>query len=168
MKNLLIALYIFLSIIRGGSAVFAEHKPGHQDVSPLGTGAIVESSHADVKKYQACPHCGMDRDKFAGTRMLITFSDGSSVGLCSIHCTITELKANRGRMVKAVEVADLNTRKLIAVEKAIWVIGGSRKGVMTRVAKWAFEKKDDADAFIRKNGGKLATYKEVLALAEKE
>lgn len=67
-----------------------------------------------------------------------------------------------------VEVADLNSKKLVDAEKATWVIGGSRKGVMTRTPKWAFAQKDDAVAFVNKNGGKLATYKEALTMAEKE
>ncbi len=38
-------------------------------------------------------------------------------------------------------VADYGTKKLIDAEKAIWVVGGSVQGVMTRNAKWAFENK---------------------------
>jgi nitrous oxide reductase accessory protein NosL len=110
----------------------------------------------------------MDREKFAHSRMLITYTAGSSVGVCSIHCAATELKAGKGKTVRVVEVADLNSKKLVDAEKAIWVIGGSRKGVMTRTPKWAFAKKDDAAAFVSKNGGKMATYKEALTLAEKE
>ncbi|MDD2308955.1 MAG: nitrous oxide reductase accessory protein NosL [Desulfuromonadaceae bacterium] len=128
----------------------------------------MESTYADVKMHQACPHCGMDREKFAHSRMLITYSDGTSVGVCSIHCAVTELKANRGKKIKMVEVADLDTKKLVDAEKAIWVIGGSKKGVMTRTPKWAFAHKADAVAFVGKNGGQLATYKDALALAGKE
>jgi hypothetical protein len=110
----------------------------------------------------------MDREKFSYSRLLITYTDGTSAGVCSIHCTATELKASKSKTATSVEVADLNSRKLIDAEKAAWVIGGSRKGVMTKTAKWAFAKKDDADAFVKKHGGKSATYKEALALAEKD
>lgn len=165
MKKRFISLFISACMILSGGAVLAEHKAGHMESNHS---AAAESGHADVKMHQACPHCGMDRDKFAHSRMLITYSDGSSVGVCSIHCAVTELKANKSKTVKAVEVGDLNSKKLIDAEKATWVIGGSRKGVMTRTPKWAFAKKDDAAAFIKKNGGKLASYKEALALAEKD
>ena len=35
-------------------------------------------------------------------------------------------------------------------------------GVMTRNAKWAFEKKEDAEKFIKANGGKQATFDQVI------
>jgi copper chaperone NosL len=168
MKKQLAALIAAVSLTLGGGAALAEHKPGQMEGHQHGAAATAESVNADVKAHQACAHCGMDREKFAHSRMLITYADGSSAGVCSIHCTATELKASKGKKVKAVEVADLNSKKLISAEKATWVIGGSRNGVMTRTPKWAFAKKDDAAAFISKNGGKLATYKEALTLAEKE
>lgn len=168
MKKQLVALFASAFLTLSGGAALAELNSGHMEGHQHAAGTAAESIHADVKMHQACPHCGMDREKFAHSRMLVTYSDGSSVGVCSIHCTVTELKSNKGKMVKTVEVADLNTKKLVDAEKATWVIGGSRKGVMTRTPKWAFAGKDDAAAFISKNGGKLATYKEALALAEKE
>ena len=168
MKKNLVALFATVSMILGGGAALAESKPGHMEGHQNGSGAAVESIHADVKMHRACPHCGMDREKFAHSRMLVTYTDGSSAGMCSIHCVATELKANKTRVVKMVEVADLNSKKLVDAEKATWVIGGSRKGVMTKTPKWAFAAKDDANAFISKNGGKLATYKEALSLAEKD
>jgi len=53
-------------------------------------------------------------------------------------------------------VADYNTKKLLPAEKAVWVIGGGKTGVMTKRAKWAFSDKQGADAFIQKNGGLIA------------
>ncbi|HSB06423.1 MAG TPA: nitrous oxide reductase accessory protein NosL, partial [Thermodesulfobacteriota bacterium] len=49
------------------------------------------------------------------------------------------------------------TKGLIDGEKAFWVIGGNKMGVMTKRAKWAFAKKDDAEKFIKENGGANAT-----------
>jgi len=167
MGKRLVALVAAVSLAFGGGAALAGQKPGYMG-GIHGAVTATGPHHSDIKMYQACPHCGMDRGKFAHSRMLITYSDGSSAGVCSIHCTATELKAGKGKTVKVVEVADLNSKKLVKAEKATWVIGGSRKGVMTRVPKWAFAKKDDASAFIGKYGGRLATYKEALNLAEKE
>ncbi|MBV5340972.1 MAG: nitrous oxide reductase accessory protein NosL [Deltaproteobacteria bacterium] len=168
MKNQFIALFVTVCMTQSGGAALAEMTPGHMEGHQHAMGTAMESAHADVKMHQACPHCGMDREKFAHSRMLITYSDGTSVGVCSIHCVVTELKAQKGKVIKMVEVADLNTKKLVDAEKATWVIGGSKKGVMTRNPKWAFAQKADAIAFISKNGGQLATYKDVLALAGKE
>ena len=168
MKVYLFTLFAAATLVMSGGAALAEQAPGHAEGHQHSSAANEVSAHADVKKHQACPHCGMDREKFSHSRMLITYADGYSVGTCSLHCAATELKAAKGKAVKAVEVADLNTKKLIDAEKATWVIGGSRKGVMTRVPKWAFASKDAAAGFIKRNGGALATYKEALAQAEKE
>jgi nitrous oxide reductase accessory protein NosL len=168
MKKHLVALIAAVLLTMSGGASRAENKSGHMEGHQHGAGGGAESLRTDVKMHQNCAHCGMDREKFAHSRMLITYSDGSSAGVCSIHCTVTELKAGKGKSVKVVEVADLNSKKLVDAEKATWVIGGSRNGVMTRTPKWAFAKKDDASAFISRNGGRPATYKEALASAKKE
>jgi len=161
------ALVVAVFLVCSGNAVLAEDKVGDVEKHQSTHRVAAESQHADVKKHQSCPHCGMDREKFIYSRMLITYSDGSSVGVCSLNCTVTALKINKNKPVTSVEVADYNTKKLLNVEKAFWVIGGNKRGVMTIYAKWAFEKKEDATAFIKKNHGKLITYKEALEYTEK-
>ncbi|MGE5844934.1 MAG: nitrous oxide reductase accessory protein NosL, partial [Syntrophaceae bacterium] len=47
-------------------------------------------------------------------------------------------------------------------ERATWVLGGSKMGVMTRNAKWAFLQRGDAEKFIAQNGGKMATYDDAM------
>ena len=39
----------------------------------------------DVQKEPSCRYCGMDRAKFAHTRMLVTYDDGTVLGTCSIQ-----------------------------------------------------------------------------------
>ena len=119
----------------------------------------------DVKKHASCKYCGMDRAKFAHSRMLIEYTDGTAVGACSIHCAAVDLALNIDKMPKAVLVGDYNTKALIDAEKATWVMGGSKMGVMTRNAKWAFLQKGDAEKFIGQNGGKLSTYDEAMKAA---
>ena len=63
---------------------------------------------------------------------------------------------------KGILVADYNTKTLIPAEKAFWVIGGSKLGVMTKRAKWAFTEKGEALKFIKDNGGRLATFDEAI------
>ena len=116
----------------------------------------------EVKKHPSCKYCGMDREKFAHSRMLIEYTDGTVVGTCSIHCAAMDLALNIDKMPKAVLVGDFNTKALIDAEKAAWVVGGSKMGVMTRNAKWAFAQKGDAEKFIAQNGGKLSTYDEAM------
>jgi copper chaperone NosL len=121
-----------------------------------------------VEAPDACVHCGMDRSKFGHSRMVVTYTDGSSAGTCSLNCAVTDLSKNKGKTVKSLQVADYNSKKLIDAKAAVWVIGGSKKGVMTANAKWAFADQKDADAFIKANGGKPATFDEALKAAEKE
>jgi hypothetical protein len=45
------------------------------------------------------------------------------------------------------------------------VVGGNKPGVMTKRAKWAFENKADADAFIKENGGTPASFEEAVKLS---
>lgn len=40
---------------------------------------------ADVASHAACQHCGMDREKFAHSRMLIEYDDGTTAATCSLH-----------------------------------------------------------------------------------
>lgn len=119
----------------------------------------------DTQKIPSCKHCGMDREKFAHSRMLIRYDDGSEVGTCSIHCTAIDLAGTLDKAPAGVLVADYGTKELIDASKATWVIGGTKPGVMTAKAKWAFQKREDAEQFIKENGGTLANYEEALKAA---
>jgi len=119
----------------------------------------------DVKDSPRCTHCGMDREKFGFSRMLVEYEDGKKVGTCSIHCVAMDLVGDLDRAPKAFWVGDLGTSKLLDAEKAVWVIGGSKPGVMTRRAKWAFETKEAAEAFVKANGGAVATFEAALEAA---
>jgi nitrous oxide reductase accessory protein NosL len=86
----------------------------------------------DIHKHPSCPLCGMDRAKFSQSRMLIEYEDGTSFGACSLHCAAVELATNVDKTPKMIWVADYNSKRLIDAEKAVWIIGGSKSGVMTR------------------------------------
>ena len=107
----------------------------------------------DQIQHPACPYCGMDRTKFAHSRALITYDDGTTVGTCSLHCAAIDLSLKIDKIPVTVRVADYNTKKLTDAKTAHWVIGGRKMGVMTRRAKWAFASRTDADAFVAANGG---------------
>ena len=62
---------------------------------------------------------------------------------------------NLDKTHKLLWVGDYSTRALLNAEKAIWVIGGSKPGVMTERAKWAFAQKEEAEKFLKENGGNL-------------
>lgn len=119
----------------------------------------------DVNKSPTCIYCDMDRTKYAHSRMLVTYDDGTQVGTCSIHCLAIDLTNNYNKTPVRIEVGDYISRLLIDAEKAYWVLGGSRPGVMTTQGKWAFAHKIYAEKFIREHGGTLATFDDAMKAA---
>jgi nitrous oxide reductase accessory protein NosL len=116
----------------------------------------------------SCKQCGMDRTANARSRVLITYDDGTTAGLCSIHCAAEDMKQNAGKQVKSIMVADYGTKELTDARSATWVIGGEEKGVMTSEPKWAFAKAEDAHKFVAGKGGRIATFDEALKAAQAE
>jgi nitrous oxide reductase accessory protein NosL len=119
----------------------------------------------DISSHRECTECGMDRKAYGFSRMLVVFADGKEVGVCSLHCAITVTDRNKEKKVKALLVADRNTHDLILAEKAIWVLGGKKRGVMTMRAKWAFTTPDAAQSFIDEYGGTIVPWEDALAAA---
>jgi copper chaperone NosL len=122
----------------------------------------------DISEYRSCIHCGMDRKAYGFSRMLVQYEDGSSVGVCSLRCVVMELDANPKRTVKSILAADRTERILIDAEKAVWVMGGAKRGVMTDRPKWAFASRDSAASFIESYGGTIVTWSEALAAARED
>ena len=119
----------------------------------------------DVHKSPSCAYCGMDRAKFAHSRMFVTYDDGSTFGACSIHCLAIDLAVHIDKTPATIQVGDYAGKKLIDAEQAFWVIGGKQPGVMSREAKWAFADKQAAERFVAENGGRLATFDEAMKAA---
>jgi copper chaperone NosL len=119
----------------------------------LSFSVVLAAQYKDQQDHSSCKYCGMDRTKFAHSRMLVEYQDGEQVGTCSLHCTTKELKGAAGRDLKSVEVADYYTHELVKSDDAFWVVGGDKKGVMTMRAKWAFATAASADKFVAEHGG---------------
>lgn len=136
-------------------------------VTLLTLGGVARADHhlGDVKEHAACKHCGMDRAKFASSRMLLEYDDGTKLGACSLHCVAVDLAVQVDRSPTAIQVADMGTQALIDAEKAVWVLGGKKPGVMTRRGKWAFADKAAAKAFQKENGGTLVTFEAAMKAA---
>ena len=61
----------------------------------------------DIQKHPDCPFCGMDRQKFAFSRMLITYDDGSVAGVCSLHCTAIDFAINIETITSVENIDDI-------------------------------------------------------------
>ncbi len=129
------------------------------------SGMAFSQTNEDIHLHKACKYCGMDRGTYDFSRMLIQYDDGTSNAFCSLHCAAVDLANNIDKTPKAIKVGDFNGRQLIDAEKAFWIIGGSKPGVMSKRGKWAFEKQDDAENFIRTNQGKLASFEDAMKMA---
>jgi copper chaperone NosL len=116
----------------------------------------------ELQKHPSCKYCGMDRRQYAFSRTSVLYRDGEESAFCSLHCLAIDLALNTARVPRSIRVGDYGTRELIDAETAFWVVGGTKSGVMTSRAKWAFEKKDDAETFIKGHGGVLVTFEDAL------
>lgn len=116
----------------------------------------------DQTEHPACKYCGMDRNTFAHSRVYIKYDDNSTMGTCSLHCAAMDMALNIDKAPVSIQVGDFNTKELIDAEKAFWVIGGSKMGVMTKRAKWAFGTKEAADAFVKEFGGQPAGFDQAI------
>ena len=119
----------------------------------------------DIASHPKCAYCGMDRKQYAHGRVLLKYRDGSEVGLCSIHCAGLDLALHPEKELSGIMVGTYNRRNLVDAEKAVWVLGGSKQGIMSIRGKWAFEKKEDAKAFTGNFGGSIASFGDVMTAA---
>jgi nitrous oxide reductase accessory protein NosL len=113
----------------------------------------------------SCIYCGMDKAKFGYSWVVIVHADDTRAELCSIHCAAIHLALHTHQTIDAITVGDYFTARQIDADKAHWVIGGDKLGVMTSRAKWAFETWEAAGKFIKEHGGQPAVFKDVIKAA---
>jgi nitrous oxide reductase accessory protein NosL len=128
-------------------------------------GLLIAQTKEDIDVHKECKYCGMNRGMFDFSRMLIEYEDGTTVAVCSAHCAAVDLANSIDKTPKMIKVGDFNGKQLIDAEKAFWVVGGTKPGVMSKRGKWAFEKKEDAENFMKTNQGKSASFEEVMKMA---
>jgi nitrous oxide reductase accessory protein NosL len=110
-----------------------------------------------------CPECGMTLPMFYKTNHA-AHVHGKTKQYCSIHCLVEDMK--KGSKLEDIQVVDTNSLKFIDANKAYYVVGSNKKGTMTRVSKYAFATKADAEAFAKANGGKVTDFKGALEAAK--
>ncbi|WP_298267562.1 nitrous oxide reductase accessory protein NosL [Geobacter sp.] len=130
--------------------------------------AVAAFAMEKVEPPASCQVCGMNRGDFARGRVLITYADGTVVGTCSLHCAAIAMDERSGKKIASIRVADFQSGKLIDAQRAVWVIGSKMKGPMAGVVQLAFAGNQEARAFVKKNGGVVATFEQALKLAGME
>lgn len=116
------------------------------------------AAEKDIEKIPSCQYCGMNREKFSSTRMLVEYANGSAIGTCSIHCAAVDLAQSFGKEIRTLKVADYRSGRLIDAEKATWVVGAGLPGVMAAKSRVAFADSADAEAFRKEQGGEIADF----------
>jgi len=119
----------------------------------------------DIAAHPDCAYCGMDRKQYAYSRVLLKYTDGSETALCSVHCAGLDLALHPEKVPERIMVGTYDRGNLVDAGKAFWVLGGSKQGVMSIRGKWAFEKKEDAGAFMREFGGATAGFRDIMTAA---
>lgn len=123
----------------------------------------------DIAKYPKCPYCGMDRKQFHHSRMIVHYADDVADGTCSLHCSAISLSLNIDRDPKALWVGDNaaegDTKPLVEVDKASFLVGSKLPGVMTARSKVAYGNADAAKASQAANGGELTDFDGALLAA---
>lgn len=117
------------------------------------------------KDKNSCPRCGMDLTKYYKTSHA-AYLDDKVYQYCSIHCLQDHLY--EGISLKNPQVVDIKSLKFIGVDKAYYVVGSSVKGTMSRVSKYAFSNKEDAENFQKKYGGEIMDFYKALEVAAKD
>jgi copper chaperone NosL len=125
-------------------------------------GGVASYAADDTARFPSCKYCGMDREKFAHSRVLIEYNDGTTEGFCSLHCAAVDLAVNIDRTPKSIMVGDYVSKELVDAEKAFWIVGGNQPGVMSARAKWAFKRQADASAYMKGSGGVPADFETAM------
>ncbi len=112
-----------------------------------------------------CNVCGMNLKMFYKTSHAAKLENGDMHQYCSIRCLAVDMHKHNIKL-EDVKVVDAKTQKLIPALQAYYVVGSRIKGTMSKVSKIAFGSKKDAEAFAKKRGGKIVSFKEALAMAQ--
>jgi nitrous oxide reductase accessory protein NosL len=167
MKKIIVSVLVFASMLFAGNMqnnhmghahAKAKHMKMFQSV-PMNKATILQDG--DAKLY--CPSCGMTLPMFYKTNHAATLH-GKVKQFCSLHCLV-ETNLNNHNKLKDIKVVDVTSLKFIDASSATYVVGSSKKGTMTMNSKYAFAKKVDAEAFAKKFGGKVMSFKEAYDIA---
>lgn len=116
----------------------------------------------------SCQLCGMNLSVYARSRIQVSYSEGTVVYVCSLHCAALDMTRNSVKKISSLKVADYSSNTLLDARTAAWVIGGKAEGVMTALAKWAFSTVEAARRFAQENGGAVSSFEQAMNAATSE
>jgi hypothetical protein len=161
MKSLIFFSTLALVLFFSGCVSSTLNKVRYQSVS-VDQATILQSG----KDKESCAICGMHLPTFYKTNHVGDTKDGVKQ-YCSLHCVVKDNEFNKTDLTN-LRVVDTKSLKFIPVLKAFYVVGSSKKGTMSRVSKYAFAKKEDADNFAKEFGGKVMKFYDAYDEATKD
>lgn len=114
---------------------------------------------------QFCPRCGMDLIKYFKTSHSATYS-GKTYQYCSLHCLEDHL--GDGIELKNPMVVDVGSLKFIDATKAYYVVGSRVRGTMSKISKYAFLNKEEAEKFQAEYGGEIMDFYKALEITKRD
>ncbi len=160
MKKLIVSiitLALFVSVSSAQEKMEKKPKMRYTAV-PMKDATLVQKG--DSKNY--CPICGMTLPMFYKTSHAAKHK-GVDKQYCSIHCMVEDKEVN-GSDLSEYKVVDNTSLDLIDAKNAFYVVGSNKPATMAMVSKYAFAKKEDAQAFAKANGGELKNFDEVYSM----
>ena len=122
------------------------------------------------KMYSAnmtCPNCGMMINMWARTRHSFQDSSGDHE-TCSIRC-LADMASKAGENPQSVKVAlYLEPEKMVAADKAVYVVDSTARGTRTMKSKIAFASEKNALDFVSKYGGEVKSFTPTMEMAKIE
>ena len=162
-------LFAFMVADGTVSSLFAMEK-SQPEVTTAKQAPDIEHPLKKPKKYSKtmrCPNCGMMINMWARTRHSFHHPEGD-LTTCSIRC-LADKTVSSGADPANVQVAVyLDPDKMVAVEKAVYVIGSTAPGTMTMKSKIAFADRGSAEQFISSYGGQIVDFQGAFAAAKME
>jgi len=118
------------------------------------------------KDKTSCAICGMSLPTFYKTNHAADTKYGTRQ-YCSLHCVVHDNELNKTDL-RNLKVVDTNSLKFIPALKAYYVVGSKKPATMSRVSKYAFAKKAEAESFAKKFGGKIMKFYDAYDIATKD
>ena len=161
MKKIVWFLWLAIVIALVSGDIFAQGEGNNFTKKASGEAQLIQ----DGKEKMWCPVCGMNLKMFYKTSHAAQHQDGKNRQYCSMRCLLVDMQEHEIDL-KTIKVVDVSSEKLIDAITAYYVIGSKVQGTMAKVSKLAFDKKEDAQAFVDKMGGKIVNFDTALAAAK--
>ena len=155
----------------------AASQSGHQHSSPAAQQFQSVPAHQAVllqkgENRMFCNTCRMSLPPFYKTNHALKLKNGEVRQYCSLYCLVDMLHRHQSNNTPLVPdeilVVDAENLTFTNAKTAFYVIGSRIRGTMSSKSKYAFADKEDANAFVEKQGGQIVNFAEALKTAEED